>query len=116
MFKKSTKFFAGIALLVQALTALIMFFIKLGQKKHSGAWLALAAITGAAGGYLVYDSKDKSDRCEGCECDEDCDDCSCEGDCNACTCNDEDVDIDEGDLFSRNEEEETEADTTESAE
>ena len=113
MFKKSTKLFIGIALLVQALSSIIMFFIKLGQKKHSGAWLALAAITGAAGGYLVYDSKDRSDRCEGCECDEDCDECSCEGDCDACPCNDDDVDIDEGELFSRNDDEEKETETAE---
>ena len=37
MFKKTTKFIAGVALLVQSLSSLVMFFITLGRKKSSGA-------------------------------------------------------------------------------
>ena len=106
MFKKTTKFFAGVALLVQSLSAVIMFFITLGKKKSSsGAWLALATITGAAGGYLVYDSKKYDDLV-----DKECDDCPCDGDCDDCPCDasDDDVDIDESELFSRNDESEAE--------
>lgn len=115
MFKKTTKFFAGVALLVQSLSAVIMFFITLGKKKSSsGAWLALATITGAAGGYLVYDSKKYDDlvdkECDDCPCDGDCDDCPCDADCDKCPCDasDDDVDIDESELFSRNDESEAE--------
>jgi len=112
MFKKTTKFFVGVAMLVQSLSSVIMFFITLGKKKSSGAWLALATITGAAGGYLVYESKkyDKlaDDDCDDCLCDEDCDNCPCDSDCDNCPCDsaDDDVDIDESELFSRNDESE----------
>lgn len=98
MFKKTTKFIAGIALLVQSLSALVMFFITLGKKKSSGAWLALSAITGAAGGYLVYDSK-KAD-------DEDLSDDGDDGEEDETE--EDDIDIDEGNLFSRNDEAEAE--------
>ena len=106
MFKKTTKFFVGVAMIVQSFSAVIMFFITLGRKKSSGAWLALATITGAAGGYLVYDSKKKNDDLE----DDDCDDDFCDEDCDNCPCNssDDDVDIDESELFSRNDDAEAE--------
>ena len=97
MFKKTTKFIAGIALLVQSLSALVMFFITLGKKKSSGAWLALSAITGAAGGYLVYDSKKADDE-----------DLSDDGDDGEEETEEDDIDIDEGNLFSRNDEAEAE--------
>ena len=56
MFKK-TKLYVGVSLIVQAVTSLVMFFILLGKKKSiAAAFLALAAVSGAAGGYLLYAS------------------------------------------------------------
>ncbi|MBR6050161.1 MAG: hypothetical protein IKP68_03035 [Clostridia bacterium] len=101
MFKKTTKFIAGVALLVQSLSALVMFFITLGKKRSSGAWLALSAITGAAGGYLVYDSKKVDDEDLADDSDDDGDDEDVETE-------DDEIDIDEGNLFSRNDEAEAE--------
>lgn len=91
MFKKSTKLFAGIALLVQSFSSVMMFFINLGRKKSSGAWLALAALTGAAGGYLVYDAKKSEENYD--DWDDDYEDYE-----------DDDLDIDESELFSRSDE------------
>ncbi len=95
MFKK-TKLYVGVSLVVQAVCSVTMFFILLGKKKSvAGAFLALAAISGAAGGYLLYDCKQDEELsfgCVGCD-DEDCD--CCEFGC------DEDFD---GDLFARDEE------------
>lgn len=95
MFKK-TKLYVGVSLIVQAITSLVMFFILLGKKKSiAGAFLALAAVSGAAGGYLIYDCKKEADL------DFDCMDC--DGDCD---CDEgDDLDLD-GELFSRDEEEE----------
>ena len=96
MFKK-TKLYVGVSLLVQAVTSLVMFFILLGKKKSiAGAFLALAAVSGAAGGYLIYDCKKEADLDFNClDCDGDCD-------CDVC---DDDLDLD-GELFSREEEDE----------
>ncbi|MBQ0126025.1 MAG: hypothetical protein KBS59_06880 [Clostridiales bacterium] len=107
MFKKTTKFFVGIAFLVQAFTALVMFFITLGKKKSlSGALLGVAAVTGVAGGYLVHDAGDCADdeKCYDCECTGDCETCECGDDCAECPCADDDVDINEKGLFSRDDE------------
>ena len=99
MFKK-TKLIVGVSLLVQAVTSVVMFFILLGKKKSiAGAFLALAAVSGAAGGYLLYDCKKDEDLtfgCLDCDCEDDCCDCECD-------CCDDDVDLD-GELFSRDEE------------
>ena len=103
MFKKTTKFIAGIALLVQSLSALVMFFITLGKKRSSGAWLALSAVTGAAGGYLVYDSKKADDE----DLNDDENDDGEDGD-EVETEEGDELDIDEGNLFSRNDEAEAE--------
>lgn len=96
MFKK-TKLYVGVSLLVQAVCSVVMFFILLGKKKSvAGAFLALAAISGAAGGYLLYDCKQEEELsfgCVGCD-DEDCD--CCEFGC------DDDFD---GDLFAREDDE-----------
>lgn len=98
MFKK-TKLVVGVSLLVQAVTSVVMFFILLGKKKSiAGAFLALAAISGAAGGYLLYDCKNEEDLSFGCL---DCD--CCEDDCCDCDCDCDDMDLD-GELFSRDEE------------
>ena len=115
MFKK-TKLYVGVSLLVQAVSALVMFFILLGKKKSvAGAFLALAAISGAAGGYLLYDCKQEEELSFGClDCDDDCD-----GNCWECDecCGEEEIediaeeaeDMElEGELFAR-EEEATEA-------
>lgn len=113
MFKKTTKFFVGIALLVQSVTALIMFLATLGKKKGlSGALLALSAISGIAGGWLVYDSSEDDDSCvcDDCGCEGDCDNCECEEDCDNCPCDCQydELDIDEKGLFSRDDEAEAE--------
>ena len=106
MFKK-TKLFVGISLLVQAVSSIVMFFILLAKKKSiAGAFLALAALSGAAGGFLLYDCKkdeELSFGCVGCD-DEDCD--CCEFGCE------EELD---GDLFAR-EDEEIEVEVVEEAE
>lgn len=95
MFKKTTKFFAGVALLVQAFSSVVMFFINIGRKKSSsGAWLALAAVTGAAGGYLVYDAKKSEEDYD------DWDD-ALEDDYDD---EEDELDIDESELFSRSDE------------
>ena len=102
MFKK-TKLFVGVALLVQTVTSVFMFFILLAKKKSiAGAFLALAALTGAAGGYILYDCKKEEELSFGClDCEEDYDCCDC--DC----CTEDDMDLD-GDLFVREEETVTE--------
>jgi hypothetical protein len=96
MFKK-TKLYVGVSLLVQAVCSVVMFFILLGKKKSiAGAFLALAAVSGAAGGYLLYDCKQEEELsfgCVGCD-DEDCD--CCEFGCE------EELD---GDLFAREDDE-----------
>ncbi len=96
MFKK-TKLYVGVSLVVQAVCSVTMFFILLGKKKSvAGAFLALAAISGAAGGYLLYDCKQEEELSFGCVgCDDD--------DCDCCEfgCDDDDFD---GDLFARDEE------------
>ena len=96
MFKK-TKLFVGVSLLVQAVTSVVMFLILLGKKKSiAGAFLALAALTGAAGGYILYDCKKEEELSFGClDCEEDYDCC----DCDCCDCED-DMDLD-GELFVR---------------
>ena len=104
MFKK-TKLFVGVSLLVQAVTSVVMFFILLGKKKSiAGAFLALAALTGAAGGYILYDCKKEEELSFGClDCEEDYDCC----DCDCCDC-EEDMDLD-GELFVREEDTAAEA-------
>ena len=101
MFKKSTKFFIGIALLVQSISAVAMFFIHLGRKKSvSGAWLSLAVLTGAAGGYLVYDAKKQHE--------EDLLDDDFDDDYEEYVGDNDEIDIDEKNLFSRDDEAEAE--------
>ena len=72
MFKK-TKLYVSVSLLVQAVSALFMFFILLGKKKSlSSAFMALAAVCGIAGAYLLYDCKKDEELDFGClDCDED---------------------------------------------
>lgn len=78
MFKK-TKLFVGVSLLVQAASAIVMFIMLIAKKKSiAGAFLALAAISGAAGGYLLYDCKKEEELSFGClDCEEDYDCCDC---------------------------------------
>lgn len=80
MFKK-TKLFVGVSLLVQAVSAMFMFFILIGKKKSiSGAFMALATVCGVAGAYLLYDCKKDEElffECLDCEEDYDCCDCDC---------------------------------------
>lgn len=102
--KKQTRLFAGIALLVNACTSLILFFILLGKKKGiAGAFAAVAALSGAAGGYLLYEEKVidalKEKKCENCDC-ENCDCVNCEENSEN---EDDELDIGEEDLFAREE-------------
>ena len=80
MFKK-TKIYVGISLLVQAVSAIFMFFILLGKKRSiSGAFMALATVCGVAGAYLLYDCKKDEELSFGClDVDEDYDCCDCRG-------------------------------------
>lgn len=52
---KKTKFYIGIALLVQAITFLILFIMVFSKKRSfGGALLAISAAGGIAGAILVY--------------------------------------------------------------
>lgn len=115
--KKDIRLFAGIALVVNAITALVLFFIFLGKKKGiAGAFAAVAALTGAAGGYLLYEEKViealKEKKCCACDCDgdgdcENCDkkeECECKCKCDCEEKEDEELDIDANNLFDREEE------------
>ena len=111
MFKK-TKLYVGVALVVNAVTSLITFIILLFKKKSSaGAFLAVSAMSGAAGAYLLYDCKDDINFCDcdfnfdddltdDCDCDCDCDNC----DADDCEAREDDMNLD-GNLFSRENEE-----------
>ena len=79
MFKK-TKLFVGVSLLVQAVSAMFMFFILIGKKKSiSGAFMALATVCGVAGAYLLSDCKKDEELFFGClDCEEDYDCCDCD--------------------------------------
>ena len=82
MFKK-TKIYVGISLLVQAVSAIFMFFILLGKKRSiSGAFMALATVCGVAGAYILYDCKKDEELSFGClDVDEDYDCCDiCDAD------------------------------------
>lgn len=113
--KKQIRLFTGIALVVNAVTALILFFIFLGKKKGiAGAFAAVAAITGTAGGYLLYEDKViETLKGNKCDCDGDCENCDCKDDCECdCNCdckcvNDDDLEINENELFERNDETES---------
>lgn len=96
---RQTKFYVGITLIVNAFVSLIAFFILLGKKKGTaGIFGALSAICGVIGALTIYDYKKTADEDFAC-CDctrDDCDDCENNNE-------DDDVDIDSKDLFSRNE-------------
>jgi hypothetical protein len=81
MFKK-TKLYVGVSLLVQAISAVFMFFILCGKKKSlAGAFMALATVCGVAGTYLLYDCKKDEELSFGyLDFDEDYDCCDCDSD------------------------------------
>ena len=55
---KKTRLFVGIALVVQAISFAIMFIILCAKKKSiAAAFLAVAAMEGCAGGYLLWQYK-----------------------------------------------------------
>ena len=112
--KKQTRLFAAVALLVNAFTSLVLFFIFLAKKKSiAGAFAAVALLTGAAGGYLLFEDKvagclkgkcSKDCDCEDCDCENcDCEDCECK--CSEETEEDDDLDLGSEELFTRDEEE-----------
>lgn len=89
---KKTKLFVGIALLVEAVVALAAFVSLVAKKKSiAAAFLAMSAVGGAVGAFLICKSKD--------EC------CNCEGEDGGEEeeVEEEDVDLDERELFARNE-------------
>lgn len=52
---KKTGFFAGIALLVQSISMLVLFFLLIAKKKNlATVLLAMSAAGGITGGYLLY--------------------------------------------------------------
>ncbi len=58
---KKTRLFVGIALVVQAVSFLFMFLILCTKKKSiAAAFLAVAAMEGLSGAYLLY--QEKTDR------------------------------------------------------
>lgn len=55
---KKTRLFVGISLIVQAFSFLIMFLILCTKKKSiAAAFIAVAAMEGACGAYLLYQEK-----------------------------------------------------------
>ena len=55
---KKTRLYVGIALVVQAFSSLFMFLILCTKKKSvAAAFLAVAAMNGVAGAYLLYQHK-----------------------------------------------------------
>ena len=55
---KKTRLYVGISLIVQAFSCLIMFLILCTKKKSvASAFLAVAAMNGVAGAYLLYQHK-----------------------------------------------------------
>jgi len=55
---KKTKLIAGVALLVQAVTFFILFCVLWAKKKSvAGAFLAVSALGGATGAFLLYQVK-----------------------------------------------------------
>lgn len=98
MFKKC-KFNVGLTLLVQSVSFVILFFMLYSKKRNlANTFLALSAIGGIAGAYLVL--KEAKNEVEACEqaakdaCDNgentddsfDFDECeNCYGDCNECS-------------------------------
>lgn len=57
---RKTRLYVGIALVVQAFSSLIMFLILCTKKKSvASAFLAVAAMNGVAGAYLLYQHKNE---------------------------------------------------------
>ena len=76
---KNSKFIAGICLLAQSFTCLIMGLVYMKKKKGmAGTFMALSAVGGLAGGWMLYNeckklSDSKLFDLECCDCeDEDC--------------------------------------------
>ena len=100
---KNTKFYVAVALLVQAVAALVAFIVLAVKKKAMAvAFLAVGGVSGAAGAYLmgecIEEEKDFAEYCDG-----DCENCpefeecaaleECECDCEECEeCEDSAVD------------------------
>ena len=62
MFKRS-RFYVAIALLVQAVTLCVLFFFFMFKKKSvAAALLAIAALEGATGAYLLAQIKEEEDE------------------------------------------------------
>ena len=58
-----SKFYIGIALIVQAVSMIILFFTQLKKSKSlATAFLAVAAVSGAVGGYLVATGAKEEDE------------------------------------------------------
>ena len=60
---KKTRLYVGISLIVQAFSFLFMFLILCTKKKSiAAAFLAVAAMNGVAGAYLLYQHKSELDE------------------------------------------------------
>ena len=63
---KKTRLYVGIALVVQAVSFAIMFIILCAKKKSiAAAFLAVAAMEGCAGGYLLWQYKEDMKELDG---------------------------------------------------
>ena len=59
---RQTRLYAAIALLIQSFTFFILFLILCTKKKSlSAAFLAVSAMEGGAGAYLLYQLKEEAD-------------------------------------------------------
>ena len=60
---KRSRFFVGIALMVQAVTLAVLFIFFMFKKKSvAAALLAIAALEGATGAYLLYQIKEEEEE------------------------------------------------------
>lgn len=96
---KNKKLLAGFVMTIGSVASLITSIIMTAKKRRElgGFFLGLGLITGVIGAYMQFEGKHSELLTETCECgDPDCDDC-----CGNDPEQQEDCDIDEGELFSR---------------
>lgn len=96
---KNKKLLAGFVMTIGSVASLITSIIMTAKKRRElgGFFLGLGLITGVIGAYMQFEGKHSELLTEPCGCgDPDCEDC-----CGDDPEQQEDCDIDEGELFSR---------------
>ena len=96
---KNKKLLAGFVMTIGSVASLITSIIMTAKKRRElgGFFLGLGLITGVIGAYMQFEGKHSELLTQTCGCgDPDCEDC-CDNDPEQ----QEDCDIDEGELFSR---------------